>query len=88
MHAHADSSPPSIPPVWQPLLSGPELRRLRKERLRMTQTALGIKLHVHVSTIKRWETRSRLRDDDVTRILAFVEDHEAERAARRALFRL
>ena len=88
MHAHADSPPPSTPLVWQPLLTGSELRRLRKERLRMTRTALAMKLNVSVSTIKRWETRSRLRDDDVTKILAFVERHESERAARRALFRL
>ena len=79
---------PALPLTWQPLLSGTELRRLRKDRLWMTRTALGMKLGVSVSTIKRWETRSRLRDDDVTTILAFVEHHESERAARRALFRL
>ena len=64
-------------------MTGAELRRIRQERLGLTQATLAEHLGVSVTTVARWERDERSIAELVARFVRLLADVEGKPAKRR-----
>ena len=64
-------------------MTGDELRRLRRDRLRLSQVKLAERLGTTVTTVARWERDERGISEIVARFVALLVDVEGRPARRK-----
>ena len=66
-----------------PIVTGKELRRIRTERLGLTQAGLGERIGVTPTSVARWEREERAIAEIVARFVTLLADVECKPAKRR-----
>ena len=64
-------------------MTGDELRRVRRERLGMSQAVLADRLGTTVTTVARWERGERAISELVARFVQLLSQVEGKRPGRR-----